>query len=248
MKPSSLCLFCAFAVLLWNLPAAPRPESKSDPASVVRSVMDSEALLREIPLREVILAATEKKVLRLEPDGTAADAAFLTHLREAADDVLTFLNSSDSPAKGLRRINEASRHVEDRLVKQLHRGDFTCAFPTTAAGDTQRSGYPDLRIVHKPSGRVYYLDPKLHEDTAANSTLRTFYYEPRELTGKIHDNACHLVLGIAHDGKDGAWRFTGWKLVDLFEFRVRLKAEFQASNKELYRRELIAGESTPKQD
>ncbi len=86
--------------------------------------------------------------------------------------------------------------------------------------------------------------PTTTSSTAANSTLRTFYYEPRELTGKIHDDACHLVLGIAHDGKDGAWRFTGWKLVDLFEFRVRLKAEFQASNKELYRRELIAGESS----
>ena len=41
----------------------------------------------------------------------------------------------------------------------------------------------------------------------------------------------------------GAVNLTGWRLVDLFNFRVRLKAEFQASNKDLYRDELTAGQS-----
>ncbi|MGL5018193.1 MAG: hypothetical protein ACRDBP_08680, partial [Luteolibacter sp.] len=65
--------------------------------------------------------------------------------------------------------------------------------------------------------------------------FRTFYFEPKNETLKITDDAVHLLVGIEHDGKDQQWTFTGWRLVDLSTLRVRLKAEFQASNAELYR-------------
>ena len=230
------------AALLWELNAKPSADIPSA-ADAVRSVMIAEQTLSDVPLREVVVAATGKRILPFEPDKVPADTACRKHIGQAADKVLTALNAADSPLRGLRRINEGSRHVEDKLAALLNDGDFTCAVPRTSTGEGQRSGYPDLRIVHKSTGRVYYLDPKLYESTAAASTLRTFYYEPKNLTGKIHDDACHLILGIAHDGKDGAWQLTGWRLVDLYNFRVRLKAEFQASNKELYRDELSVGQS-----
>jgi hypothetical protein len=232
------------AALLWNLPAKPGADAPS-PASAVRAIITAAESLQDAPLWEVVAAATGKQIIQLQPDKVPADAAARDHISKAADGVLAFLNAPESPVRGLRRINEASRHVEDKLAALLHAGDFTCAVPKTAAGESQRSGYPDLRLVHKPSGRVYYLDPKLYEATAQTSTLRTFYYEPRDLTGKITEDACHLILGIAHDGKDGAWQFTGWRLADLHDFRVRLKAEFQASNRELYREELTVGQSRP---
>ena len=205
--------------------------------------MDAEAILRDVPLRDVIGAATGHRILAMDPNKSAADAACRNHIVSAANKVLVFLNAGGSPARGLRRINEASRFLEDKLSDLLDDGDFACTRPRTAAGTEQRSGYPDLRIVHKPSGRIYFLDPKLFEAASSQSSLRTFYYEPKNLTGKIHDDACHLLLGISHDGRDGAWRFTGWRLLDLHDFRVRLKAEFQASNKDLYRRALTIGES-----
>ncbi len=105
------------------------------------------------------------------------------------------------------------------------------------------AGYPDLRLTHTPTGRLYYLDPKLYEASSESSTLRTFYYEPRALTGKITGDACHLIAGPAHDGTDGAWRFTAWRLADLHDFRVSLKAGFPASNRELYRKELTEAKS-----
>ena len=241
MKPLLLLSVLAASVLL-QLQAG--PAGKTPPAGdAVRTVMAAEELLREVPLREVVAAATGKQILPLQPDKVPADAAARAHITRAAEQVLAFLNAPDSPARGLRRINEVSSHVEEKLVALLQAGDFTCGFPKTAAGDAQRSGYPDLRLVHTPTGRVYYLDPKLYEATSETSTLRTFYYEPRALTGKVNDDACHLILGIAHDGKDGAWKFTRWRLADLHDFRVRLKAEFQASNKELYREELTVGKS-----
>ncbi len=44
-------------------------------------------------------------------------------------------------------------------------------------------------------------------------------------------------------GRVGGWKFTRWDVVDLARFRVRLKAEFQGSNRDLYRPEAIVGSS-----
>ena len=95
----------------------------------------------------------------------------------------------------------------------------------------------------KKTGRTVYLDPKLYEAESRSSTFRTFYFEPKTDTGKIHDDAAHLIVGFEHTGNAGAWRFTHWELVDLSKFRVRLKAEFQGSNRDMYRPEAIVGTS-----
>jgi hypothetical protein len=242
MKHSAFLVLAVLLPLLWQLDAKPAAEAR--PASeIVRSVMTAEDALNDIPLREVIAAATGHHVLVMNPEKSAADAACRAHVSAGADRILAFLNAPGNPAGGLRRINEASRAVEGKLMELLNAGAFTCTRARTAAGAEQHSGYPDLRLVHRPTGRVYFLDPKLFESGSAQSTLRTFYYEPKALTGKIHEDACHLLLGISHDGNDGAWKFTGWRLIDLYQFRVRLKAEFQASNKDLYRDELTLGSS-----
>jgi hypothetical protein len=244
MKSRLVLAILPVAACLCTL-AAPPGEKPATVADAVRAVMLAEEALREVPLREVVAAATGKRILPFQPDKVPADAAAKAHLTRALDQLLEFLNAPQSPVRGLRRINEASRAAEEKLAALLHAGDFTCAFARTAGGEGQRAGYPDLRFVHQPTGRVYYLDPKLYEASSETSTLRTFYYEPRALTGKITEDACHLTAGVAHDGKDGAWRFTAWRLADLHDFRVSLKAEFQASNRELYREGLTVGKSRP---
>jgi hypothetical protein len=110
--------------------------------------------------------------------------------------------------------------------------------PLTQDGTKLAAGYPDRRLLHLPSGRVCYLDPKLVEAGSLDSSLRTFYFTPRTTTSKIREDAHHLLIGITHDGKDGDWTFLSWKLVDLYGFKVRLKAEYQAGNRDLYRPEL----------
>ena len=61
---------------------------------------------------------------------------------------------------------------------------------------------------------------------------------------KILDDANHLLVGFEHDGRaDGAWKFLNWDLVDASGLQVRLKAEFQGSNKDIYRPEMIVGSS-----
>jgi hypothetical protein len=39
--------------------------------------------------------------------------------------------------------------------------------------------------------------------------------------------------------KNGAWKFTRWDLVDLVQFKVKLKTEFQGSNHDVYLPEAI---------
>jgi hypothetical protein len=225
-------------LLVHQLPAA-------EVARVVQSLMAEENELAGVPFAEVVHAATGKKILPLHATN-AADRAALEKIGRALDAVLRHLNAPDSGARQKRRINEVSALFENALRTELGAIEgFSCDFPKTASGARQRSGYPDLRLVDQKSGRVFYLDPKLFERGSRASSLRTFYYEPKRDTNKILDDAHHLIVGFEHDGQaGGAWTFLGWELVDLAHFRVRLKAEFQASNRDLYQPDAILARGT----
>jgi hypothetical protein len=178
-------------------------------------------------------ACSGKKILPLT--GDPAHQRVTAAIQAALADTITAMNRDDSPVRKLRRINEASRLFEDGLLARLNATPgLRCEVPPTRDGDHQRSGYPDLRITDAASGTVFYLDPKLVEHGSQDSTLRAFYFEPKNETLKITDDAVHLLVGIEHDGIEGHWTFTGWRLVDLSTLKVRLKAEFQASNADLY--------------
>ena len=167
----------------------------------------------------------------------------LGEIGRALDEVLVAMNAPDSPARSAKRVNEMSSHFETSLREKLNtRRGFACDFPKTAEGRTQRSGYPDLRLVDKVTGRVLYLDPKLFAAASKHSSLRTFYFEPKRATNKVNDDAHHLIVGISHEKADvSGMQFTHWELIDLANFRVKLKAEFEGSNADLYRPEAVVG-------
>jgi len=145
------------------------------------------------------------------------------------------MSSAESPLKDTARINEASRFFEERLMEILNaRENFSCTIPATRSGKKQRSGYPDLRMEHLPSGTVAYLDPKLFREDSIKSTFRSFYYEPSPETGKITEDAIHFLIGFPHDGKTGAWTFSEAHVIDLSQIELKLKTEFSASNKGIY--------------
>lgn len=192
------------------------------------------------PFWQVIAEASGEKVLPLD----SVCEPVLDAIGRAADATLDKLNSPISPIVGLRRINEASRHFEDSLLELLDaQPDLHCQIPVTREGKYQRSGYPDLIITHIPTGRTYYLDPKLYEASSRDSSLRTFYYTPRKETSKILKSAHHLLIGFAHDGKDGQWTFQSWDLVDLSKTELKLKSEYNASNKGLYQNDTVVRKS-----
>jgi hypothetical protein len=152
------------------------------------------------------------------------------------------LNAPGSAIRNVGRINEISSHFEDTLRDLLSStAGLRCDSPPTAEGKVQRSGYPDLRIIDLESRRVFYLDPKLYAIGSRDSTSRAFYFEPRNTTNKVRDD----VIGFEHEPREktGMWKFTRWDLVDLSRFTVNLKAEFQGSNRDMYRPEAIVASS-----
>lgn len=186
------------------------------------------------PFASVIEETTEQKIIPLNPD-LPPHLLLQSTVLETARQISQSLSSEDSPAREKKRINEVSALFEEALLTRLdHLPDFSCRIPLTAEGKAQRSGYPDLRVEHLPSGTVAYLDPKLFAEKSRSSTLRTFYFEPAGKTSKVTENALHLLLGFPHDSNTGEWTFAPAELVDLAELEVTLKAEFSASNKELY--------------
>ena len=210
----------------------------------MRWLLDDSKRLEDVLFAEVAEAVSSFKVLPVDTS-KAVDAAMLSHLQASLDAILIKLAKPDNPIHAVSRVNEISRHIEDILLSRLNAAEgYECSIPANAAGRTQRSGYPDLRLLHTASDRVFYMDPKVYKLCSEKSSFRSFYFEPKLETNKILDNASHLIVGIAHSGKvEGRWRLNTWMVIDLINFRVRLKAEFQSSNRELFRDEAILGES-----
>ncbi len=209
----------------------------------VFSLLQSRDALQSIPFSRVIELTTGHRVHPVNP---RKQAALLSQLGGAFDATLRTLNDPAHPIHTAGRVNEASRFVEDEIRRQLNAlPGWKCSIPLTTEGREQRSGYPDLRI-EAHDGTILFLDPKLYAQGSRASSLRTFYYEPKTLTGKIHEDAMHLLVGIEHDGTDARHlRLLHWQLVDLCRLEVALKAEFQASNRDVYAEKIVIARSSP---
>lgn len=238
--------FLVAAAVIAEEPAAPSvaatPPSPVD--ALIPWLLQEDAQLRGIPFGEVIFDATGKKVIPSDAQNET-DQRVIKQIASVLDEVVRRLNAPGSVIQGIPRINEVSSHFEDTMRELLNAAPgFTCDFPRTADGRVQRSGYPDLRLVDQKTKRVFYLDPKLYAAGSRESSFRTFYFEPKKSTNKVRDDAVHFVVGFEHaPGTDGHWKFTRWDLIDLAHFRVKLKAEFQGSNRDIYRPEAIVASS-----
>jgi hypothetical protein len=252
----------ASAVLAETSPTPKRPVDQ-----LIPWLLDEEQQLRGVPFTQLIFDTTCRKVLPFEPNNTV-DQRVAKAISAASDETMKRLNALNSEIQSIDRINEVSSHFEETLRKLLNAtAGLLCDFPVTAKGKLQRSGYPDLRITDLESNRVFYLDPKLYAAGSRDSSFRSFYFEPKKTTNKVLDDAVHFVVGFEHLPRDVAaslsrgdsgsdhntaterrgynvmWKFTRWDLVDLSRFTVKLKAEFQGSNRDMYRPEAIVASS-----
>src|SRR2546429_9489482 len=253
-SPSRLCgIGMTGAMFVWNIQAqriaASQTDGKTPVDALIPWLLQEDAQLRGIPFSEVIFDATGKRVLAFNPKDET-DARVLKQMSSVLDEVMARLNAPESPIQGIPRINEVSSHFEDLIRELLNKTPgLACDFPKTAAGGKQRSGYPDLELVDQLSHRIYYLDPKLYAVGSRDSSFRTFYFEPKIATNKVREDAVHFIVGFEHAARStssgqasppgAAWKFTRWDVVDLSQFKVKLKAEFQGSNRDMYRPEAI---------
>ncbi len=234
-------------VLEGKLAASPpgRAKESANPIDQLSPwLLDEDKQLRGILFSGVIFDTTGKRVLPVDPKNEV-DRRVIKQISEVLDTVVQGMNAPDNPIQTVPRINEVSSHFEDILRQLLNqKPGLSCDFPRTAGAKVQRSGYPDLRIVDTASKRVFYLDPKLYAVGARESTFRTFYFEPKVATNKVRDDAVHLIAGFEHAPRqENHWQFTRWDLIDLSQFKVKLKAEFQGSNRDMYRPEAVVATS-----
>ena len=236
------------------------PPPKGPVDQLIPWLLDEDQQLRGVAFGEVIFDTTGKKVLPFDANN-AVDQRVAKAISAACNEIMKRLNAPHSAIQNIDRINEVSSHFEDSLRELLNATPgLRCDFPLTAEGKVQRSGYPDLRITDLESKRVFYLDPKLYVAGSRDSSFRTFYFEPKKATNKVHEEVVHLVVGFEHqpplrsgaagaprEAKSGSpntmWKFTRWDLIDLSGFTVKLKAEFQGSNRDMYRPEAIVASS-----
>ena len=225
-------------------PALQSPPAKTPVDQLIPWLLDEDGQLRGIAFSEVIFDTTGKRILGIDKK-SEVDQRVIRQISAVLDEVVKRMNASDNPIQSIARINEVSSHFEEMLRELLNATPgLSCDFPHTSEDKVQRSGYPDLRIVDKASQRVFYLDPKLYATGSRESSFRTFYFEPKIATNKVRDDAVHLVAGFEHEAReDGRWNFTRWDLVDLSQFKVNLKAEFQASNRDMYRQDAVVATS-----
>jgi len=218
--------------------------NESSDVALIKGLLKENLSNRQFDFATCVAAVSGKNVIPAKARSSFPKVSAAIQI--AMSSLLAEMNSPESPLRNLKRINEASRFFEDGLLARLENIDgISCSIPLTRAGKTQRTGYPDLKIQDQESGDIYYLDPKLMESGSEGSSLRTFYFEPKNSTLKITEDASHLILGIEHDGNQGNWKFISYRLVDISNLRINLKAEFQASNKELYQAESILEEIQP---
>lgn len=237
-------LSLAIAALFLATAFARAEDSDSAVKTLIPWLLDDQSSFKKIRFADVIAATAGKRVIRVDRDDPD-ERRILTAIGTALDAVLTELNSPASKTRAAKRVNEMSSHFENAIQARLAAtAGMTCTFPKTAAGKTQRSGYPDLVLRDTATGRVFYLDPKLFAAGSKASSFRTFYFEPKRETNKVTEDARHLIVAIEHQrDADGTVRFVRWELVDLADFRVRLKAEFEGSNADMYRPEAVVGAS-----
>jgi len=225
---------------------SPIPATRTAPVDqLIPWLLDENQQLRGVPFSEVIFDTTGKRVIRFDAKN-AVDQRVAEAISAACHETMKRLNAPNSAIQHVDRINEVSSHFEDSLRELLNATPgLRCGFPLTTEGKLQRSGYPDLRIADVESKRVFYLDPKLYAAGSRDSSFRAFYFEPKKATNKVREDAVHLVVGFEHQSREqnGQWKFTRWDVVDLSRFTVKLKAEFQGSNRDMYRPEAIVATS-----
>lgn len=142
------------------------------------------------------------------------------------------------------RPNEVGNHIEPFVKNALNKTGFKAGIPLTHDGKHQSAGYPDISIIDEDN-RLSYLECKTYNKKSINSSFRAFYFQPSK-TCKITGRARHLMVGfeIIKEKKGNTTVFVPihWKLYSLQNMTVQVKHEFNASNKAMYRPEMLLAE------
>ena len=130
---------------------------------------------------------------------------------------LTFPDKCDKKM----RPNECGNYMESILDI----ANENIISPKTGQGKQMSSGYPDRELKEQA-----YIEVKLFDVDSKESSFRSFYISTLD---KITKSLPHILVAFPH--KDGVLIDTEPEVIDLYDLKLKLKQEFNASNKDLYK-------------
>ena len=185
-----------------------------------------------LPFPLVVQAMTDHAVYPIRADAED-DIKLLGILSRSC--IAAVAHSRENPITA-NRPNEVSNRVEQLLQEELEQRGVKTEIPKKRKGGS--SGYPD-RIAWLREDFPSYLEIKVSQEEKSSSGLRAFYYQPTA-DSKIRYSARHLLAGFAiREIEEKQWELTRWKITDLWFLQVKLKPEYNADNREIYKSEAV---------
>jgi len=193
--------------------------------------------IRGVPFTVAIKALTGFSVLVFDP-ASGENKKLLGQLSKAAQ-----LGGQKAFHEGIftGRPNEAGNQIEPFVIQALRQVGLEADKPISKSGKKKAAGYPDIEIKSE-GGRIAYLDCKTYNTKTKNQSFRTFYFSPSE-DPKITRDAFHLLMSFELDTAErkGKRAFIpiSWQIYTLDKLVIQVKHEFNASNKDLYKKEAL---------
>jgi len=200
----------------------------------------------------IILESTTKTKADTIDLSKEEDKLLVKELSELADLITIKYNKTDIDKYSYQKIkgnlprnfrpNEVSIILEHELpqIFSSNRSKFRVIREVQHFSQT---GYPDEKIIDI-YGRTTFIEIKATTRPDEGSP-RDFYFTPLKNTKKkVNVNGRHLLLGfIIKEVRPEVFRTVGWKLVDLTKIKVSMKPEFNADNREIYKKEAVIAEN-----
>lgn len=196
------------------------------------------APLNDIPFPIAVKAISGCEVIAFDK-GNKDDMVLLEKLSQAAS-----LAGKQAKKDGIKssRPNEVGNYIEPFVKDALVKVGLKADIPRNKSGKRQSAGYPDIEIVDSKN-RVTYLECKTYNLRNINTTQRAFYFSPSEEGCKITSDARHIVLSYQIELKTaGVYIPVRWRLYGIELMVVQVKHEFNADNRQMYKKEALLAE------
>lgn len=238
---------CGLAALLIGLGAMPETilHAEAQPADLAadrsemrQRIRDMVGGMKDVPLPLIIEALTEHRVLPWQGQGRDTLLAVATRIEK-------LIEEQEVEAA---RMNEAGNKVENIVLEAMRELGIKAGRPKAESGRGRAAGYPDVEA--EINGVAFYIEVKTFSAATIDSTQRSFYLSPTT-DFKVTRDAVHLLVAVQlTPTARGAYRAQSVRWLDLSGLLCDLKYEFNASNRDLYRREsgLVIVESVPRED
>lgn len=202
----------------------PAPEAAADD-QLRQRIRDMATGLKDIPLPVIIDALTGHRVVPWKGESRET-------LLAVAKKVEQLIAAGEIEAS---RVNEAGNKVESIVIEAMSSLGIRAGRPRAESGRGRSTGYPDLEA--EIGGTNFYIEVKTFSAATIDSSQRSFYLSP-STDFKVTRDAVHLLVAIElFPSSRGSYRAQSVRWLDLSGLRCDLKYEFNASNRDLYRRE-----------